>query len=234
MTLKQHQKLAQTTLLLLMVAFVPFTIPNSYADSGHSCWSPHCYAATQAKACSSCGFLLESGLKGTGTVRSITVPSGHGTANPIWVVFLTNEWVEAGWEKGSWASCGSNAVSTPRYYARDGVGTQSSYCDTTSTASGNPTFEVSDTNKDGTWYHLINGITRLTTTTPGYTQGYLKTGGESTHSSSQMDSKLSSLQYYGTSWTNWPAASIINQDSPYSVSWCSNPTSFAYGGTPTC
>lgn len=232
--MKQLQKLPQISLLLMMVGFVPLTTTNSYADTGHACWSPHCYATTQGKACPTCGFLAESGVYSNGLVRNITVPSGHGTVNANWVVFFTNEWVEAGWEKGEWASCGTNAVSTPRYYARDAVGTASSMCDTTTAASGSPVIEVSDTNKDGTWLHKINGVTKLTTTTPGYTYGYLLAGGESSHSSSQMDSKFSSLAYYGTSWQSWPAASIIHQDAPYSVSWCTNPTSFAYGGSPTC
>ena len=228
----------KTIVVAMALLVVSLGTPLAYADpTSHGCMNDnnpnlgHCYTRAIAQWCFiTCGDREESGLKGSNIIPS-TLPStqtSHWTANPFWVTFPDNDWVEVGWIKGGGGPCGTETTAE-HYQIRVEGGSLTSYC--LSASAGTDNYELSDTNKDKQWHLIVNSNTR--TSDQDYDKGKLLTGGESIHSSNAMDGFVSGLQYYDTQWRNWDNART-QVDPNYGFDWCTQPTSFEYGDNPSC
>lgn len=234
MTTKTFKKLKLPILFSLVVisTAIPLFMEQVDATSGHTCDNPHCYAIVHAKweVWPFSGLREEHGLKGQNTIPT-TLPStsgtNHWTANPFWVIFPDNDWVEVGWLKGN-GICGDH--STAEHYqlrVEDGIPTH--YC--LSASSGTDNYELSDTNTDKQWNLIVNGNTR--TSDQDYDKGLLDAGGEFSVNTISLDGKTEALKYYDTQWRDWDHASF-DETGQYSIDWCTEPTSFEYGDNPSC
>ena len=234
--------LIATVILSLSV----IVIPDVLADGTHTCLdaSGHCYAISILEWVQwpwGSGEREEYGVKGNLEIESVTIANGndHFTVHSMWIMdAIDGSWVEVGWMKGNNNTvCGTDADTNPRYYwvsKEANTWPPVSGCKTNVIASGNPTFELSDTNKDGNWLIKAGGYTLQSELTNGFGKGHVHVGGESTHYSNTMDSGSSNLQYYDTPWRNWADSILRETHSYYDIDECTS-RSFEFGSDdPSC
>jgi len=188
------------------------------------CSSTHCYAVAD-KTISNLGGYARININSANSVES-----GAAIANPVWVSFSgTAKWLEGGWEKGTGlAPCYSTSA---KYYTWDDLIDNNGVCE--GAVSGSTvTIQISDTNEDGYWGILINGVQKDTVF---YDERATRVtvGGESTHEDNELDNGRSRyLKYADTtgSWTNWASPVSYWDHASYTAGWYSQYTDFKYYG----
>jgi len=228
MTIKtQNNKLSWTVLpaiVILFVATVAF-VPVQSAEAVCSA-SSHCYAFAQTTVTNLGGYA------GIDINSSNSVDSGTGIANPVWVGFgasNSGEFLESGWQKGTGINpCVS---STAKFYVWNSIPSTATGSCQGSVSGSTVTIQVSDSNEDGYWGLLINGVQKLTVFHEERASR-VTSGGESTDADNVLDNgQTASLQYANTAgtWNSWSSASKFD-DSPYTATWNTSPTDLAYEG----
>ena len=200
-TIKTNSKLlAIPVIAVLLTVFIASMPPDAFA--GTTCDVPdnHCYAYVR-KTISNRG--------GYGTIdinAANSVQSGYAIANPIWIGFSNNEWIEGGWQKGNISPCSNT---TAKFYWYETLGTTSSAClETTSGAT--MTVKIDDSDLNNIYAVYINGVWKKSFTETR-DAARMTTGGESTHQSNVLTGgEDSGLVYYTTSGvaTSWGSANL--------------------------
>jgi hypothetical protein len=207
-----------TALLTASLAVMP--IPADAVD----CSSTHCYAVARKTISNLGGYAIININSGN------SVDSGTGITNPVWVGFSgTENFLEGGWEKGTGiAPCSSSSA---KYYTWDNLVDDDGTCEG-SVSGSTVTIQVSDSNEDGYWGILINGVQKDTVF---YDERATRVtvGGESTDEDNALDNGRSKgLEYVNTSgtWTDWTSSVSYWDDASYTATWYSQYTDFKYYG----
>lgn len=221
-----NNKTKTTKILILPVIVTLLTMTLSSVTPyafGDECGSPHCYAIV---------YKDKDNRGGSATLyvnSGNSVESGYGIANPLWIVWDDGQWLEVGWEKGSFLPC--NSTNTNGYHYQNVTNVKSGTCDGTPGTAINAS--ISDGNKDNTWELKINGTT-VSTAYIVSDANEIHVGGESTHEDNVLDNgRASNLQIIypsGTTYT-WGSNNLgyITHQS-YTYSWNTSYTDFGYGG----
>ena len=204
MTLKNVQisskLLAMSIMAVLLTIAVTSVIPNAHATATCDGSGNHCYANYKKGISNRGGY-------GTIAINSgNSVQSGYGIANPIWIKFTNNEWIEAGWEKGSFLPCSST---TAKFYWYETVGSTSSSCIGT-TSGSTMVVKISDDDLNDTYSIFVNGVYKNSVVKTSDAVS-METGGESTHASNVLTGgEDSGLVYYTTGGvpTWWGSSSL--------------------------
>jgi hypothetical protein len=228
MTMKQHlsRKQKLTSILTSAVLFgVLFSLTPILSFGIEEVFATHCSGSCYAREWNSITTYGNSfTTKVTDLYASSDACARHITVVQ-WVKLPSGSWLENGFSVGPFVGspCANNDEYSYHGYNLPGVGIYDTR-DANINVGNTRTYEISDLNKDKTWYFKDNGSTQEAVYAP-YNSGIGQyTGAETTHHSLTLpNTHLTDIKYADSaaSWIYWSASNPFNEDSPLWIINCS-------------
>lgn len=205
--------------VLLSLTIASIT-PLAFAD----CDDPHCYS-TVRKSVDNRGGGATIDINAGNTIEVDTA-----IANPLWIGFDNDDWIEGGWEKGNILPCVDD---TANFYWYETVGTQTDEC-IGNTSGSTMTVLITDSDLNDTYLIYVNGGSYEKSVVNTDDAVRMTVGGESTYASNELDggqdASLTIIYPDGNTYS-WGSNNLsYTDDAAYTNGWNTPYTDFHYEG----